>query len=154
MCISYQSPVAAATRWHAETISEPSPGEERGEPEGGRAAFMGNSPSSSSHERGTNGLTVETRGEERENQCFCWGKERKAFTGLCIIKQLRKLIRVWGGGGYGSHSNYFHGNHSSCRWSERGFSQGGKRVISGAGEPPCGVKSGTPLLWTDHLKGI
>lgn len=57
---------------------------------------MCNSPSSSSHERGTNGLTVEMRGEERENQCFCWGEERKAFTGLCIIKQLRKLIRVGG----------------------------------------------------------
>lgn len=65
---------------------------------GSCSAFMGNSPSSSSHERGTNGLTVEMRGEERENQCFCWGKERTAFTGLCIIKQLRKLIRVWGGG--------------------------------------------------------
>lgn len=30
-------------------------------------------------------------------------EERKAFTGLCIIKQLRKLIRV-GGGMCKSHS--------------------------------------------------
>lgn len=135
---SHRWPLQRADTPSGETISKSSPGEEWGEPEGGHTAFMGNSPSSSSHERGTNGLTVEMRGEERENQCFCWGKERKAFTGLCIIKQLRKLIRVWGGGGYRSHSNYFHGNRSSCRWSERGFSQEGKRAILGVAEPPCG----------------
>lgn len=61
---------------------------------------MGNSPSSSSLEKGSNGLTVEMRKEDSENQCF-WGRERKAFTGLCIIKQLRKLIKVcvYRGGG-------------------------------------------------------
>lgn len=57
---------------------------------------MCNSLSSGCHERGTNGLIVEMRGEERENQCFCSGEEKKAFTGLCIIKQLRKPIREGG----------------------------------------------------------
>lgn len=77
-------------------------------------AFMGNSPSLSSLERGPNVLTVEM--SEREKKAMLLLRRRKAFTGLCIIKQLKRLIRdgeeectdLW--------ANYFHGNHSSCKW--------------------------------------
>lgn len=75
---SHRSPLQRADTLSAETISEPSPCEERGEPEGGRTAFMGNSPSSSSHERGTNGLTVKKReGKRGKINAFVEGKKER-----------------------------------------------------------------------------
>lgn len=60
----------------------------------------------SSHE-----LIVEMRADKGEkNLHFSDREERKAFTGPCIIKQLRKLIRDTGGGGADLTPNYCHSN--------------------------------------------
>lgn len=56
----------------------------------------------SSHE-----LIVEMRADKRKKKYlhFSDREERRAFTGPCIIKQLRKLIRDTGGGGGGCRSH-------------------------------------------------